>query len=216
MRKSDMSRRRILASGVVAGGLFSFATRSVAAALTQTPRQTPGPFYPTEIPLDADNDLVLVEGQVQPAKGQVIHLVGRVLDLSGEGLPKSLVEIWQCDANGFYHHPGDRGGQADPGFQGYGRTLADGEGRYRFRTIKPVPYPGRTPHIHFQITAPSGKRLVTQMYLKDHPLNARDFIFHRLGGPQEKASVQVAFEAAPELGPDTEIGSFDIVLPSGA
>jgi protocatechuate 3,4-dioxygenase beta subunit len=211
-----MSRRRVLASGLLAGGTLSFATHPVAAALMQTPRQTRGPFYPAEIPLDADSDLVLVEGQSRPAKGQVIHLIGRVFDSTCALIPEALVEIWQCDANGFYHHPGDRGGQADPGFQGYGRTFADSEGRYRFRTIKPLPYPGRTPHIHFQIASPSGQRLVTQMYLKDHPLNARDFIFNGIGGPQEKASVQVAFEAAPELGPDAEVGSFDIVLPSGS
>ena len=213
MGLQPLSRRRVLASGLLTGGALSISTSPVAAALIKTPRQTLGPFYPAEIPLDSDNDLVSVQGQTRPADGQVINLIGRVLDTEGTQLPECIVEIWQCDANGVYHHPRERGGPADPGFQGYGRTIADGEGRYRFRTIKPVPYPGRAPHIHFQVTSPSGFRLVTQMYLKDHPPNARDFIFSGLGGPQEKASVEVVFTAAPELGSGVETGSFDIVLP---
>ena len=212
MRCMPLNRRRLLVQGMATGGTFALAASPVAAALLRTPPQTRGPFYPSELPLDADNDLVSVRGRSDLAKGQIVHLAGQILDPEGYPVPDSLVEIWQCDAQGVYHHPRERGGPADAAFQGYGRTIADGAGRYRFRTIKPVPYPGRTPHIHFQVTTPSRVQLVTQMYLKDHPLNARDFIFKAIDNPRAQASLQVAFAPAPEIEPGAEAGRFDIVL----
>ena len=146
-----------------------------------TPRQPAGPFYPPELPLDDDNDLVHVAGQKQPAKGEFTDLSGRLLDRNGNPLAGLRIEIWQCDANGRYRHPGDPSGQAiDPGFQGIGHTLTDTSGRYRFLTIKPVPYPGRTPHIHVAVFPENERPFVTQLYVADEPRNAEDFLYNRV------------------------------------
>ena len=147
-----LARRRLVLAGPAA--LAGAAAPSVlrAADLLLTPPQTEGPFYPVELPSDRDADLVRVTGADARAMGTVTHVTGRVLDRASRPLPGVLVEIWQCDANGRYRHPLERGGRPlDPGFQGYGRALTDKGGGYRFRTIRPVPYPGRTPHIHFAI-----------------------------------------------------------------
>jgi len=216
-RATAVSRRRLLAgsfalaAGNVASGLLlQGAARAAAAVLT--PRQTAGPFYPVEIPADSDQNLVRVAGRPEPAAGEVVQVFGQVLDNSGRPLAGGAVEIWQCDAFGHYHHPRDRGGSADPNFQGFGRAVLDDEGRYAFRTIKPVPYPGRTPHIHFAVSGPGIERLTTQMYLAGHPQNARDFLYASIRNPAARAAVTVAFREAPEIGPGIEAGQFDIVL----
>jgi len=186
--------------------------RSAAAALIPTPRQTKGPFYPSTLPLDKDNDLARVAGRAQPALGTVTHVAGRVLDLNGQPLAGARVEIWQCDANGRYHHPGDRNSAPrDGGFQGYGETLTDADGAYRFRTIKPVPYPGRTAHIHFAVSGPGFDPLVTQMYVAGEPRNATDGILNRIDAAARERVI-VALSPAPELEADALKGTFDIVL----
>lgn len=125
------------------------------ALLPGTPAQTAGPFYPPVLPLDDDADLTRVEGTPGQADGRITDLAGRVLDNSGRPLSGVRVEIWQCDANGRYRHPAERGSAPiDPCFQGHGRTVTDSLGRYWFRTIRPVPYPGRTPHIHAAVLPP--------------------------------------------------------------
>jgi protocatechuate 3,4-dioxygenase, beta subunit len=183
-----------------------------AASLITTPSQTEGPFYPLTLPLDADNDLVQVAGRAQIAAGPILHLAGRVLDPDGRPVPGARIEIWQCDALGVYHHSRDRRGPADPNFQGFGATTATADGAYRFRTIEPAPYPGRTPHIHFKIAGPGFAPLTTQMYLAGQPLNAGDAIYQGIGDPAARAAVTVALAPAPGLEPDALRGSFDIVL----
>jgi protocatechuate 3,4-dioxygenase beta subunit len=207
-----IGRRRVL-HGV--GVLAATATLPAGAAgLVATPPQSTGPFYPLALPLDSDNDLVIVDGGPERAAGTVLHLGGRVLDADGRPVRGARIEIWQCDAFGVYHHPGDRRGPADANFQGFGATTADDEGAYRFRTIEPVPYPGRTPHIHFKIAGPGFEPLTTQMYLADHPLNARDGLYRRLG--ERARLVTVDLEPAPGLEPTAKSGAkrglFDIVL----
>ncbi len=194
----------------IAGSVLVAAARS-RAATTPTPAQTRGPFYPLEPPLEHDSDLVRVDGHASPARGTVLHLAGRVLDLAGRPVQGALVEIWQCDANGRYHHPWDRGGAArDAGFQGYGTHRAGAGGAYRFRTIRPVPYPGRTPHIHFAVTAPGADTLVTQMYVRGEPGNRRDVIYNRLPEPLRDL-VTVALE--PRAGSPGDLEArFDIVI----
>src|SRR5919108_3988550 len=151
MRAAIGTNRRFVLTAMAAataGGLLR-----PAFALAPTPRQTKGPFYPLTLPLDKDNDLVRVQGSAQPALGTVTHVAGRVLDLNGRPVAGARVEIWQCDGNGRYHHVDDRNPAVeDEGFQGYGQMMTDADGAYRFRTIKPVPYPGRTAHIHFAIS----------------------------------------------------------------
>ncbi len=179
-----------------------------------TPRQSAGPFYPNTIPPDSDADLISVAGRSERAKGTVTNLAGRILDPRGRPVSGALVEIWQCDALGSYHHPRDGGGR-DPNFQGYGRTESGGDGGYGFRTIRPVAYPGRTPHIHFAVSAVDFPRLTTQMYVAGEPRNDRDFLLSRIRDPRARASVIVSLE--PTSGGKTEplSGTFDIVLGDG-
>lgn len=152
-----------------------------AAQRALTPSQMLGPFYPVTPPLHRDNDLTQVEGGSGRAAGQIADLYGRVLDIHGRPLAGLRVEIWQCDANGRYRHPRDRGGvDEDPNFQGFGHTVTDAEGRYRFRTIRPVPYPGRTPHIHAAVFQEADRPFVTQIYVAGEPLNQRDGLFMRV------------------------------------
>ena len=200
-------------------GLLQAAASSLAlgvlparAALAPTPRQTVGPFYPQQLPLDHDNDLVRIRGRANAALGEVSHLSGRVLDMQGQPLAHTRVEIWQCDAQGFYHHADDRGRAArDGGFQGFGQTLTDVQGRYRFRTIKPVPYPGRTPHIHAQVVPASGRPFATQIYIRGHAANEKDFLFSRLD-VAERQRVEAAFERWD--GDDAMwTARFDLVVP---
>jgi protocatechuate 3,4-dioxygenase beta subunit len=205
----NASRRRLL---IAAMGAAAGAVSPTLAALTVTPHQTRGPFYPVEIPLDHDTDLTRVGGQARIAEGKVVDVVGRILDAKGRPLSGARVEIWQCDARGRYRHPRDRGHyDPDPAFQGYGVTTADAEGAYRFRTIHPVAYPGRAPHIHFAIRDPRGHTLVTQMYVAGEPRNPRDFLYSRLSAADREA-VTVAFSADAAHAGAEQIGRFDIVL----
>ncbi|HEY5700549.1 MAG TPA: protocatechuate 3,4-dioxygenase, partial [Gammaproteobacteria bacterium] len=159
-----MNRRRVLQTGA-AGAAALTSAPAVWAALLATAPQTRGPFYPQQLPLDSDNDLVKVAGRSALARGEVTDLTGRVVDERGRAVAGAVVEIWQCDANGRYHHPWDRRDvPLDENFQGYGHFAADADGRYRFRTIKPVAYPGRAPHIHFAVKAPAASTFITQMY----------------------------------------------------
>jgi protocatechuate 3,4-dioxygenase beta subunit len=210
----DLNRRGLLISGAALATLG--AVTRPAGALLLTPPQTSGPFYPLTLPLDGDNDLVHVAGRSEGAAGMILHLGGRVLDRDGRPVPGARIEVWQCDAFGVYHHPRDPRGPADPNFQGFGATTAAADGGYRFRTIEPVPYPGRTPHIHFTLTGPGFERLTTQMYLAGHPLNEGDGLYQRIADPAARAAVTVALLPAPELEPRTgqpaKRATFDIVL----
>ncbi|HET8727022.1 MAG TPA: protocatechuate 3,4-dioxygenase [Alphaproteobacteria bacterium] len=206
--------RRGLAAGIAgacAGLLLPLPGR--AARLTPTPGQTEGPFYPVSFPADADGDLVRVQGQAAEAVGQVAHVNGRVLDRMGRPVPGAVVEIWQCDAQGRYRHPRAPGSELfDSGFQGYGRSAVDDEGFYRFRTIRPVPYTGRTPHIHFAVNVPGTGRLVTQMYVEGEPLNERDGVLNRIRDPEARRTVIVPLVSVPAIEPGALRGRFDIVL----
>ena len=211
-RPTSDTRRRLLqmALAVVALG----ATRGVGAqALVPTPRQARGPFYPLELPLDSDNDLTRVAGSATTARGEITDLAGRVLDERGQPLAEARVEIWQCDANGRYHHPYDSGStEPDPGFQGYGQYLTGADGAYRFRTIRPVPYPGRAPHIHFAVTRPGYERLITQMYVEGAPENPGDFLLSAVPDPVARRALIVPFGPSPTPEHARWVAHFDLVL----
>src|SRR5271170_1657127 len=169
MNTSLASRRALIAG---AGASLLPFRPSLAAALVATPPQTEGPFYPTSLPSDTDNDLVQVRGQAAQAMGTILHLEGRVLDLNGRPVEGALIEIWQCDAQGLYDHPRQPGRERrDSAFQGYGRMLAVADGHYSFRAIKPVAYPGRAPHIHFKVATEAGGLLTSQFYIAGEPGN---------------------------------------------
>ena len=208
-RSSGLPRRGLIGAGV--GALALSAAAGPALALFPTPRQTAGPFYPETLPLDHDNDLTQVTGQAGQAQGVPTQVFGRVFSESGDPIPGAQVELWQCDAYGTYHHPRDRG-RIDPAFQGYGRMLAAEDGGYRFRTIRPVPYVGRTPHIHFAVSGPGFDRLVTQMYVAGEPANDGDFVLRRIRDPLARASVMVELKNDPALEPEGWVARFDLVL----
>lgn len=215
--KTPWIGRRALISGLASAAAAPLAPRVLRAdsSLMITPQQTEGPFYPKDWSGDIDNDLVLVQGEAAKALGQVTHVIGKILDSSGRPVRNAEVEIWQCDANGIYRHPRDTSWfserKRDPGFQSRGRVVTDEEGNYSFRTIRPVAYPGRTPHIHFKVEAPGKDRLITQMYVEGDPGNARDGILNSLS-EQERASVIVKLEEAERLEQGALAGEFNIVL----
>jgi protocatechuate 3,4-dioxygenase, beta subunit len=209
-----LSRRRLLlASTSVAAASLTPWRHGHAATLIPTPVQTAGPFYPKTLPLGADNDLVRIIGHKNAASGAVTHVIGRVLDAESRAVPNARIEIWQCDSHGRYHYVDDRSSPPiDADFQGYGTTISGSDGAYRFRTIRPVPYPGRTPHIHFAISVAGRGRLITQMYLAGEPLNERDPVLAQISDPAVRARVIVPLTAAPQIEAGALAGTFDIVL----
>jgi protocatechuate 3,4-dioxygenase, beta subunit len=209
----NIVRRQFLTQASVGslGLLHLFQPGVFAEQLQQTPRQTEGPFYPTKLPLDTDNDLLILNDNLTPAVGTITHLSGRVLNLRGEPIRNAVVEIWQCDNSGAYLHTGsDNSAKRDANFQGFGRFVTGSTGEYYFRTIKPVPYPGRTPHIHFIVKQSDKRMLTSQLYIKGFAQNERDGIYRGLGN---KAGL-VTSEFAPL--PGSQLGElsakFEIVL----
>ena len=192
------NRRLFLASAAVAATSPFWTVRGAfAEELTRTPAQTEGPFYPNKLPLDTDNDLLVINDGITPAVGDITHLTGKVLDAKGNPLKNAVVEIWQCDAKGVYLHTGDSAGkkeQQDKNFQGFGRFVTGTTGEYYFRTIKPVPYPGRTPHIHFKIKQGKKELLTTQLYVKGDPGNEKDGIWKGVRNEKQRAAITVDFE----------------------
>jgi protocatechuate 3,4-dioxygenase, beta subunit len=168
----------VIASGVT---LLTAPWRSIAQQVTRrTPAQILGPFYPVLKPTDQDTDLTTIAGRAGRAQGQVIYMAGRVVNRHGKPVPAAQMEIWQANSHGRYtHQSDDHELQLDPNFDGYARLVTDAEGRYRFKTIKPGPYPDdgagamRAPHIHFEVTG-RVNRLVTQLYFAGDPLNEKD------------------------------------------
>src|SRR5213082_3274666 len=186
------NRRRFIRNLSLGAALFA-VPGAFAEELTRTPRQTEGPFYPDHLPLDTDNDLIIVNDATSPALGEITHLSGRILDGRGDPIRNALVEIWQVDNNGVYLHTRDSHAARDKNFQGFGRFLTGSTGEYYFRTIKPVPYPGRTPHIHFKIKQGKKELLVTQCYVKGHPGNEKDGIYRSVRDPKALAAITVDF-----------------------
>jgi len=191
--------RRAILTGL-ASLLGSFVVTRHARAALPTPNAAEGPFYPTKTMrmADTDNDLVKVVGLVRQAGGEILTLKGKLMDLDGSPLAGLRIEIWQCDINGKYLHPGDRQSVSyDNGFQGFGHDITDDNGNYSFRTIVPAKYPGRTPHIHVKILDNRRELLTTQFYLKNDPGNARDGLFRSMSKSQA-ASVSMELRDGPD------------------
>lgn len=193
MSDKHPSRRGFVAGTLGAIGLSALGRPALAN--DPTPSAMEGPFYPTPAMRrpDVDNDLVRIMGMVQDAGGEVFMLRGRVIDRDGAPLAGRRIEIWQCDMNGKYMHPGDRQQVAfDSGFQGFGHDITGADGSYEFRTIKPVTYPGRTPHIHVKLFEGDREVLTTQFYVAGHPANSGDRLFNRMS-EAEAAAVSMVY-----------------------
>jgi protocatechuate 3,4-dioxygenase beta subunit len=191
-RRAAIGRIALLATPALLTGRVA---RS-AVPLRLTPAQTEGPFYPVDLPLDSDFDL-LRQGDVRYARGQASWLDGTVRDADGQPVRGASVEIWQCDVDGHYRHPRD-GGRADPAFQSFGRVAVDAQGRFRFHTIRPVAYSGRTPHIHVKVKLAQRTLLTTQLYVAGDPGNDRDPLWRSLRDPLDRAALTVPFTSAAD------------------
>jgi protocatechuate 3,4-dioxygenase beta subunit len=213
MRPIDPRRRAVLKSGRAQGAPAWFTPRAVADELTRTPAQTEGPFYPDKLPLDTVYVLLIIYEAIIPSVGEITHLTGKILDAKGNPVRNALVEIWQVDNNGSYIHSKDPNREKHDGnFQGFGRFLTGRDGEYYFRTIKPVPYPGRTPHIHVKIKRGDKELLTTQCYVKDDPNNERDGIWRGIRDKKAQDSVTIAFEPIPDSKLGELAANIDVVL----
>jgi protocatechuate 3,4-dioxygenase, beta subunit len=215
--RDRFSRRRVLALTSAAGA--AAAVPAWAEKLRRTPTQVLGPFYPMQKPLDQDADLTVIRGRGGRAAGQVIHVAGRVVNAAGRALPGIQLEIWQANARGRYTHPSDQhDAPLDPNFEGYCVLATDGEGRYRFKTIKPGAYPTdgggiRAPHIHFDVRGKTN-RVLTQMYFAGERLNDSDTTLN-LAGPRRTQLIAELQHAPVDLEPDSLLVRWDIVLDVG-
>ena len=216
MNEKNLSRRLFLGSAALGTvGAAAFFTPGVfAEQLTQTPTQEEGPFYPDKLPLDTDNDLLIINDSITPAVGDVTHLSGRIFDRRGDPIRNAVVEIWQVDSKAAYLHTrSDNYATRDTNFQGFGRFVTSSTGEYYFRTIKPVVYPGRqAPHIHFAVKIKSHGKFTTQMYIKGHPGNAVDFVLKDVRDPKQRESVIVDFTPVKSSRIGELAAKFDIVM----
>ena len=183
-----------------------------AEVLSETPTQGEGPFFPDKLPLDTDNDLLIINDALTPAVGDVTHLGGKVMDVHGNPLRNAVVEIWQVDNHGVYIHSqgGDRD-KLDSNFQGFGRFVTGSSGEYYFRTIRPVPYPGRPPHIHFKVKRKGRPDFITQLYVKGSPGIAKDGLFRRANAEAAKTLI-VDFKPIKSPSGGELAAKFDIIL----
>ncbi len=220
--RRQLLRRSIAGVGLIATGSAArllaqdrdlFAPGVFAEELTRTPAQTEGPFYPDKMPLDTDNDLLVINDGITPAVGEVTHLGGKILDANGDPIRNAVVEIWQVDHHGAYLHTGSSNrDRKDANFQGFGRFLTGSTGEYYFRTIKPVPYPGRTPHIHFAIKIKGQEKFTTQCYVKGEPQNERDGIYRSVRDPKARDAITVDFRPLEGSRIGELSARFDVVL----
>jgi protocatechuate 3,4-dioxygenase beta subunit len=217
MIRTAATRRRFLQGLTL--GTAAFTTRGLfaeALTLRQTAATTEGPFYPDKMPLDTDNDLLVINDAITPAVGQVTHLTGRVQTSTGEPIRNAFVEIWQVDSTASYvHTKGRQPTGNDANFQGYGRFLTDSKGQYYFRTIKPISYTligvFRTAHIHVAISK-NGKRVfTTQLLVRGLPENARDGVIKNLK-PADLDTLLVDFKPLPGSKIGELAANFDLVL----
>jgi protocatechuate 3,4-dioxygenase beta subunit len=208
---ANQARRRFLQNAAFTAAAFS-TPGLFAEELTRTAAQGEGPFYPDKLPLDTDNDLILVNDSINPSIGEVTHLTGRILTQAGTPIRNAVVEIWQADSTGAYIHTRARREKMDKNFQGFGRFLTSSTGEYYFRCIKPTKYVGRAPHIHYAIYQHGKRILTTQLYIKDDPKNEKDFLFKRARTPEAKATLVTEFKPIPTSKTGELAAKWDVVL----
>lgn len=202
----------MLPTTLCAADLKLFEPGRFAEELTKTPPMVEGPFYPDKLPLDTDNDLLVLNDSINPAVGSITHFSGKIVDTHGNPVRNAKIEIWQCDANGVYLH--SRGGsrkKMDKNFQGFGRFTTGKTGEYYFRTILPVTYPGRTPHIHIAVYQKNKRVLTTQCLIKGHQANAKDGLYRRVPAKQ-KELVLADFVPIPNSKIGELTAKFDVVI----
>jgi protocatechuate 3,4-dioxygenase, beta subunit len=209
-------RRQFLKRIAIGSAATLFSVRGAfAQELVRTPPQTEGPYYPIQLPLDQDNDLLIINDNITPAIGEIVQLSGRVLTPSGNPVRNARVEIWQADNTGAYLHSRSMGySTRDVNFQGYGRFETASNGEYLFRTIKPGLYTGRTRHIHFKVKSAGRQDLTTQCYFEGEPRNDSDGVLRGIHSERERKSVIVAVIPIAGSKVAASAARFDIVLGS--
>lgn len=219
MTHEQKSRREFLGYGlgaVAAGGLIAGSAR--AATNVPTAPVGEGPFYPIHKQQDRDADLTRFDGRTERAKGELTLVEGVVSDGDGKPLADALVDIWQANAAGRYHHERDPNPTPrDENFQGWAQVLTDQKGRYRFLTVKPGAYPAaadwtRPPHIHFKVAKRGFHELTTQMFFDGEPLNDTDQLFLALSEDERKSVVADLGKEITKDGEEVLHCGFDIVL----
>jgi protocatechuate 3,4-dioxygenase beta subunit len=216
-----ISRRHVLGMALGTSGVaISGSLASVLAqSLTRTPGEILGPFYPVLRSLEKSADLTTVPGKAGRAAGQIIYVMGRVLNVEGQPVKGARVELWQANMHGRYTHPSDTNpAPLDPNFEGFAVQETDGEGRYRFKTIKPGAYPARDawirpPHLHFDVTGKIN-RVITQMYFPGEPLNDKDLLLQNVRGDKQALIAQM-LPPTSGVEPDARLAMWDIVLDRG-
>src|SRR5437763_16218000 len=209
------TRRQFVRNASLAAGFFAVPGAFAEELMRETPSVTQGPLYPDKLPLDTDNDLIIVSNSLTPAVGEITNLSGHLLDRHGQPIRNAIIEIWQVDNKATYlkersHKPA---GSYDPNFQGFGRFETGSSGEYYFRTIKPVPYPGRpAPHIHFLVRTRGRDPWTTQLYIKGHPGNERDHIYRHIGDARAQEAVPVDFASVKDARIGELAAKFDIVM----
>jgi protocatechuate 3,4-dioxygenase beta subunit len=206
-----LSRRSIL-RGAALSPIFWHTKGAFAQTLVRTPALTLGPYYPDRLPLDLDNDLLLVNDSITPGVGDIMWVTGRVLDSGGSPVRGAVVEIWQADNNGAYIHSASPIANRDANFQGYGKFETASDGRYMFRTVKPGIYPGRTRHIHYQIKTPGRGELVTQLHFEGEALNANDGVLNGVTNAEQRQSIVRPIESIAGSAIGEKRVSFEIVM----
>ena len=217
-----LNRRRFLQSMAIATAGFTISG-AFAEVLTLTPHLTEGPYYPDHLPLDKDNDLIVISDSITKAVGTVTHVGGRVLDARGEPIRNALVELWQADHGGAYLHSHGANGKArDAHFQGYGQFRTGSDGAYKFRTVKAGLYMGRTRHLHFGITLPGHSMFTTQLFWREFPkapdgtpwpiTNAKDSVLSGIRDAAQRASIIKTFTPVPGSPIGEEQTTWDIVM----
>ena len=209
--EKKMDRREAMKIGLAALA-GSGAAAAHAANSNLTPKATPGPFVPNKPQDDTDLDMTQIKGHKERAKGDVLFISGQVLDQHGKPVVGAIVDVWQADVNGRYHHErDDNPAKLDENFQGWGQLKTDKEGKYNYKTIMPGKYPGRTPHIHYKVAKRGYVELITQLYFDVYKKeNHKDFLYKRLKGEQGK--VTIALKNGPEEEPKSRQGVFNIVI----
>lgn len=195
--------------------------RKPLLSLQQSFSELTGPVFGHSMLGPLDNDLLLNGRVERDPIGERIIVHGRVLDENGRPLSNTLVEFWQANAGGKYRHVNDHYVAAlDPNFIGTGRCLTDEDGWYKFRTIKPGPYPWRNriddwrpAHIHFSLFGHAFvQRLITQMYFEGDPLLKLDPIYNTIPDAEARARLVAPLDIGASLALDTLGYRFDMVL----
>ena len=213
--ENKLSRREFTKKVSTATGLGLLSTSLVSAAIL-TPEQVEGPFHPIDNRTDLDMDLTLIKGHQKSAIGEILLVSGLILDVDEKPISDATVDVWQANHFGRYSHPKDRNtAPLDPNFQDWGIMNTNAMGEFSFKTIKPGSYPlsfiggegTRCRHIHFKVSRPGYKKLITQMYFHGDPLINQDLEVAKV--PEENRHLLIRKSAVDK---DTGLPSFKFDL----